>query len=396
MEILSTTQHIDREVKRLIRNYSKFSWAVAWASTSYKDGFKLLKQNKDKIDRLVIGIHFYQTHPDFIKEFINLQSVKFVMNPAGVFHPKLYLFENKIGDWECIIGSPNFTGSAFTDNSEVAVLISSKDDNAAVAFQEITNLFNQFWGQGTYLKTDELISYRNLWKRKQKLLNRVSGKYGSSKKVKKSPLDVDIFKLSWQDFFTQVKHDKEHSLQGRLDVLDAAKKLFELHSHFQEMDVSDRRDIAGFGPEEKIHWHWFGSTSGAGKFTHAIRQNNEHISLALDQIPFHGDITVNHFRRFVNEISQIKGGGIGIGTASRLLSMKRPDYFLCLNSKNIDNFCSKFSISKNINLSNYWEVVVERIVDCVWWSSPKPINNVELAVWKYRAAFLDALFYDPS
>ncbi len=46
------------------------------------------------------------------------------MNPDGVFHPKLYLFENDPKEWECIIGSPNFTKSAFEDNSETAMLIS--------------------------------------------------------------------------------------------------------------------------------------------------------------------------------------------------------------------------------------------------------------------------------
>jgi len=394
MKILSTTQQLDKELKRLLNSYSKYSWAIAWGSISYKDGFKLLKKNKDNIKRMVVGIHFYQTHPDFISEFINLQSVKFVMNPDGVFHPKVYLFESNNGDWECIIGSPNFTGSAFTINSEVAVLLSSKDNDAGVAFQNLTNVLEKYWERGVYLKNKELISYRDLWKRKQKPLNLVSGQYGGSKKVKRSPLDVDIFKMSWKDFFHEVKDDQEHSLLGRIEVLNAAKNLFESHKHFNDMNVEDKRGIAGFGPEEEIHWHWFGSTVPAGNFKQAINNENQYISMALDKIPLHGDVTKNHYRAFVNEFSEVDGGGIA--TATRLLSMKRPDYFLCLNSKNKDNLCTKFAIPKNIDLLDYWDVVIERVIDCVWWASEKPTDQLEVAVWNYRVAFLDALFYDPS
>lgn len=394
MKLLPNSNHIDKEMKRLMRNYSKYSWAVAWASTSYRDGFELLKQNRDKIKRLVVGIHFYQTHPDFIREFMKLQSVKFVMSPDGVFHPKVYLFESKNGKWECIIGSPNFTQSAINKNSEAAVLFSSKDLDADDIYEEIINNMEQYWEQGRYLSESELTSYRNVWKRKQKLLNRVSGQYGSSGPVKKSPMDVDIFKMSWQNFFKQTEEDPEHSLEGRLDVLNAAKNLFESYAHFKDMDVNDRREIAGFGPQKEINWHWFGSTTTAGKFKHEVLENNKHLSLALDQIPLHGDITENHYRECQKEFSQVKG--VGIGSATRLLAMKRPDYFICLNSKNKEALCSAFDISKNIKLSNYWKVIIERIVDCVWWSSEQPTNDKELAVWKGRAAFLDSLYYDPS
>ncbi|MDM8526798.1 hypothetical protein QUF58_01190 [Anaerolineales bacterium HSG24] len=255
-------------------------------------------------------------------------------------------------------------------------------------------MIEQYWEQGKYLTTDDLVSYRNVWKRKQKSLNKISGQYGTSGRVKKSPMNVSVFKMSWQAFFQRTKNDSEHTLKGRLKVLNTAKNLFESYIHFKNMDIDTRRGIAGFGPEEEVHWHWFGSTTAAGNFKHAVIENDEHISLALDQIPLQGDVTENHYLAYVKEFEHIKGGGVA--TATRLLALKRPDYFICLNNQNKNGLCTAFEIPKHVTLSNYWEVVIERIIDSVWWSSKEPTNVTELAVWKYRAAFLDVLFYVPS
>ena len=69
MKFLSTVNEIEATLKRLIRNCEQLRWAVAWAShgTSL---FHLLKDNEDKIQQLTAGIHFYQTHPDFIRAFL--------------------------------------------------------------------------------------------------------------------------------------------------------------------------------------------------------------------------------------------------------------------------------------------------------------------------------------
>jgi HKD family nuclease len=92
--------------------------------------FDLLAEHRDKIEQLTVGVHFYQTHPDFIAEFLDHDGVRFVMNPSGVFHPKLYMFELPKGRWECVTGSANFTKAAFTSNAEVAVHFTEEDHNA--------------------------------------------------------------------------------------------------------------------------------------------------------------------------------------------------------------------------------------------------------------------------
>jgi len=122
MEVISKAFEIDSVLAGLMNKYKHYYIATAWASVGSNSITQLLK-NRKKIKMMIVGTHFYQTHPDFIEEFIESESVNFILNPSGIFHPKFYLFENSEKDWECLIGSANFTKSALSKNSEVVVHI---------------------------------------------------------------------------------------------------------------------------------------------------------------------------------------------------------------------------------------------------------------------------------
>jgi hypothetical protein len=62
MRVLTTTDEINGELLRLIRQCSSCHVAVAWASVGFR-AFDLLARNAEKVERMVVGIHFYQTHP---------------------------------------------------------------------------------------------------------------------------------------------------------------------------------------------------------------------------------------------------------------------------------------------------------------------------------------------
>ena len=125
-----------------------------------------------------------------------------------------------------------------------------------------------------------------------------------------------------------------------------------------------------------------------------VNQNHKIISDALDCIPLKGDIIRSNYDDFCRNYEKLPKR-CGFGGATRLLSMKRPDYFICLNSKNRNRLKNDFKISSVINLNNYWEEVIERIMDSNWWDSPKPSNLSDISIWNARAAFLDAIYYDP-
>jgi len=399
MRFLADPHEIETAVSELLDKCKSLRWAVAWASHNLPL-FDKLKTHQGKIEQLSVGIHFYQTHPDFIGTFIDNPCVQFVMNPDGVFHPKLYLFEHKDGSWDCITGSPNFTHGGFSSNSEVAVCFDSNDVDAADAYAKIDSSLNEFFAKGKSLSPKDLSAYRQIWKRQQRRLASLSGTYSpptKKTKPKKSPLDVPLFIMEWSEYYESVKEDTEHTTEGRLAVLEEALRLFSAHQHFHEMDDKHRNSIAGFRRSQEIDWLWFGSMKGAFAFKKLVNQNDHQVSAALDEIPLTGEVTHSHFDRYVSVLRHaFSDGGLATATASRLLAMKRPDYFVCLDSKNQNKLCEAFQIPKSVDLDDYWEKVVERLIDSNWWNADQPQDPQQKRIWLGRAAFLDVLFYEPD
>ena len=80
MKLIINSIHLETEFKRLTKQYKSFYWATAWAGVGSKH-FENLLANKDKIKKIVVGIHFYQTHPDFINTFLGNKNGQFVTQP---------------------------------------------------------------------------------------------------------------------------------------------------------------------------------------------------------------------------------------------------------------------------------------------------------------------------
>lgn len=87
-----------------------------------------------------------------------------MLQPHGVFHPKVYVFWSKEA-WEVIIGSPNLTVGALKKNSELSVLITSDDDQPELK-SEIVNVIKGYWAEAETVGQEEADNYRRLWKLK--------------------------------------------------------------------------------------------------------------------------------------------------------------------------------------------------------------------------------------
>ena len=399
MQILIDKQ-IHAELAKLMHTSSKFYISTAWASTGF-DAYDALRENQDCITRMVVGLHFYQTSPDFIAEFMGNEKVRFVINPSGVFHAKVFLFENDDGRWKCIVGSANFTRSASMMNTEVAVLISSEDTDAQAALEQIKSSIKNHWNMGFSFTEDQYETYKNAYKRKQQSIERLAGTYGRSQRKKPpSPLSSSIFTMSWRAYFERIKEENAVKHSERIHVIKNARLLFQEYESLSRMTYENRKIIAGFATEPETptdtehRWNLFGSTKGVGYFMQAIAQDIQGISKALDVIPIIGPVTSKNYIEYIRLLEKAFKRS-GLPTATRLLAMKRPDYFFCFNSKNKKAFSKEFGIpASRIDMENYWEEAIERIIDSNWWNSDAPNDENEKIVWSARVAFLDALFYE--
>lgn len=402
MKLLTTASQVNHQLTRLLRECSSCQVAVAWATVGF-DAFQRLKNHNGKIARMVVGTSFFQTHPAFIEAFQTHPNVRFVLKTDGVFHPKLYFFEKAGGAWECIIGSPNFTKGGLGGNDEMAVLLTSKDDGAHEALGSIQASIADYWEKASPLNADDLEAYRESWERKRPLLNKLGGKYGNPSKDKggdkgKPPLEVPNLRMSWATFFQRVKTETgHHTVEGRIDVIRAVKEVLASQPRFSDLDLLGREKVAGLLDQEvgKGNYRWFGSMKGVGKFWTAIKTNDENLSLALDLIPVSGAVTREMYLEYIARYEQaFPQGRHGVGTASRLLAMKRPDCFVCLDKRNKVRLCKDLGIVQTVGYEAYWDSIVARVMDSTWWNSPRPEPGMEREVWEARTAFLDAIYYD--
>ncbi|MBI3096454.1 MAG: NgoFVII family restriction endonuclease [Rhodocyclales bacterium] len=392
MKLISSNKKLVRTLSRLIENYSEATFAVAWASSG-NSVFELLQEHSSRITRAVIGTHFYQTHPDVLYTFQGKSNIRFVLQPSGVFHPKIYLFRND-DRWEALIGSANLTSGALSMNSEAMLLFGSFEDGASALRDEIVALIDRYWKLGSPIKESEAAAYREVWIRKQSALRRLTGQYGPNDTTKLLTAS-SVMSMAWDRYFTTVKADQHHGFENRCELLAIVRRAFAEHRTFASMDLPLRKTIAGLPNVQESRWGWFGSMQGAGYYHQAVNENNEHLSQALEEIPLRGVVTRAEYERYISEfIEAFPNGRHGIAVASRLLALKRPDQFVCLDSKNQRDLCSDFGIARTgMTYERYWDEIVERVLDAPWWNSKRPKNAKEAAVWDGRAAMLDAIFY---
>lgn len=377
---------------RLVESHEEVLFAVAWASIK-NPVWDILERDSLRIKKAIIGTHFYQTHPDVLAHFQGSRNVRFVLQPTGVFHPKIYLFRSK-GRWDALIGSANLTAGALHKNSEATLLIGSTSQGCEAIKAELEALIDRYWLAAKKLKMADVAAYREVWDRKQLDLRRVSGQYGD-KSPTKVPTESDVMSMPWTRYLAAVKGDQTHGFEERCALLGKVQAAFAKYPHFSSMPLPTRKTIAGLPNKEDDRWGWFGSMKGAGYYHQAINNNDAQISRALDAIPLGGQVTRSQYDEYICEfVRAFASGRHGLAIATRLLAMKRPDQFVCLDSRNKQGLCKDFGIAQiGMDYDRYWEEIVERILDAPWWNVRRP-SGAAGAVWNGRAAMLDAIFYE--
>ncbi len=397
---LLTGAAIGNAIERYMAEYNEYHWAVAWATSTWLSS--ALFENKGKIQSVTFGIDFAQTAPEVIEQFISVSGV-FVASEfsKGTYHPKVYGFRS--GDKAAVIvGSANFTNGALTKNLEACIsLVGSIHDEPIAdvfAFIEVAQKY------GRPITKEFAAWYRVGHNRIARLAKAPRNPLANLNQLAINGFTSGITQLNWDEYVIRVKKNGFHDIQKSLKLLMTCQQWFASVPSFANLRTAERKAIAGilgeYQKEKGIldqEWGWFGSMTGSGYFANLIDTNSRSISKALDAIPNAGPVSVDDYDRFCDSFLKAFAGldrKGGVPTASRLLAMKRPDTFLCVCKPNIAQASKDMGFSKStLDLSNYWDRVVEVIRACEWYNVSKPATNGRL--WEFRAAMLDAIYYQP-
>ncbi len=392
---------IQPALDKLIGHSKEIYFCVAWGTQNPLVKPLLEAGKAGKITRIIVGTDFYQTDPDFLRALQTFPNARVMLGTsAGTFHPKVYLFIS--GETAAaLVGSANFTGGAMTKNAEAAVLVEGCLSDAL--FKDLLQYVGGEWKRGSPITSEFLdsyaLQYKALDKQRKALakpVRRLSPKKGAS--------HSRLLAYSWDEFILEVRKEPKREVPARLAMLGSIRKLFSEQNSFGKLSPVSRKAIAGtIGSSEAKQtelavnqWKWFGSMVGAGGFKRLVNTNDSELCAAVDTIPAFGPISEETFDEFAERMRHAYnriGQNPGLATSTRLLAVKRPDYFVCIDSKNKSGICKDLGLTaSSLHLADYWRAVVEVIMLSTWWNAARP-TGPDGPAWDARTALLDAIYY---
>lgn len=198
--------------------------SIAVAFFTNADFIKKIISNNCVV-RLVVRLGF-PTSAEKLREIMQLSNVYIRFYTAREFHPKLYIFGNKIA----FVGSSNLTRDGIHTNQELNITIDSEDPS----FEELKIIFAEYWNTAKPLTNEDLKKYSSIvstienshYKAEKEILSRIGEinfpnitRLGLKKKSK-SQIYSDAFLKRYQLFLGEFKNLKEiykHYNQRKID-----------------------------------------------------------------------------------------------------------------------------------------------------------------------------------
>jgi len=391
MKFIDKDTELRSSFKNLITKYNHCCICVAWASQD-SEVMELLDKYHSKVEKMIVGLDFCQTDYKFIVDHLSKRAIRyFTAEHDGVFHPKMYLFYDDENHWRAIVGSANLTYNGFSVNQEACMIVGDEDNGSKASFHAMLDFTDRLWERSSLLTAEDLANYKV--KHREQLKANKSANIGFKPwKLKKAIIDD----MTWDEYLTKLyEEDVENpgAVENRLKLLKRSQSLFASVDRFNDLPYLDRACLAGcigsfnVNPDG-IDCFFFGSTRGKGTFMHDIKSKGK-ASKAIDIIPLEGEITLSMYEDYCSHFE-----GNPLGCATRLLAIKRPDVFVCINNKNKELLCNDFGISQyKLNLKNYWDLIICRIQGSKWYNDHRKLEGTERTIKKFQVAMLDSIYY---
>jgi HKD family nuclease len=397
---LLDARSVARRLSALIDKHDHIAIAVAWGGiTAVAD--KLLA-SRAKLNSILLGVDFSATDPELIERFVGVPNAFVAKNRPGCFHPKIYYFQSGASA-EAIIGSANFTAGGLGANFEACVHV--KGDAADSFFGQVRDQLKGY--QPLHLPITRALSdsYRRQWKPRARY-PRPGNPVLPDETQDWARINAPLAIMSWSDFAEQARVDRHHDFDKRMQLVRAIQQMFAKTASFGGLAVAEWKGIAGVLGESEAHeagldnldWGWFGSMGGAGTFAELIGRKDRRLAAALDRVPKRGEVSEEQFDAYVTGFTQTFAGSsrtARLGPATRLLAMKRPDTFVCVNGGNTKGLAKALAFAPTtLSLDNYWERIITPIRLAPWYNAPRPAGD-DMELWDARVAMLDAIYYAP-
>lgn len=388
VNVLTDADTLFERLEALFRWAESVDLCYAWACSSGGTDRHWKVMNLAKVRRAVIGTSFARTEPAAIVALdAKPDCLKLIIKSDGTFHPKV-IFGRKGDQRRAIVGSANFTGAAFTTNTELSIEIdgSKADDQMRL----IQKFIDERWQDGEILDYDWLVDYKALWERERNRKVRVPG----------APLEITSLtslEMTWPEYVELIqKQEGRLTKNFKIKVAAAtgsyfweigtAAKMFRKTSRFSDLSVDDRTFLMG----ERNSTGLLGSMGGAGWAMETVQRFPKKIGRGLDQLPLDGPVSPALALKVLTILTDLHG--VSVGVASRLMTIKRPDLFISVNNGSEPKLANARN-GVRIKNSKHYMLLLNSIWNTEWFRSPRPDDADEAALWDWRVALLDSSLY---
>ncbi|OUL56041.1 hypothetical protein [Pseudoalteromonas ulvae] len=144
---------------------------------------------------------------------------------------------------------------------------------------------------------------------------------------------------------------------------------------------------------------WFCSTKAAKAFHLALTECPHKLDSALSHIPLEGDISYEQYAAFISEYLAAFVGldddKATLAPATRLLAMRRPDFFITLSQAKLELLSQALGVVKlnNRDFQRYWDDVLMTVHTMPWFQSSLPESEQEQTLWHIKALLPSLFFY---
>ncbi len=215
--------------------------------------------------------------------------------------------------------------------------------------------------------------------------------------------------INWPDYLNIINQlPANFKIASSLKLLNKADELMnQLQAGVSEGSQIERFLIGGIADNKtishfKLDPELLGSMTSFAGFKKILKNDASGLQKLLKIIPAKGRIDGWHYMQFTDGYRQLfEANGIKqapLFPATRLLAMKRPDQFVCIEPATDNSFYQAFGIKalKKNDFSRYWDEIILTIQQTEWFKQDLPMDPSQLAIYRTRVCLLERLLNPPA